>query len=149
MSSPIKDRIQSEVKDAMRARDKQRLGVLRLITAEIKRVEVDTREDLDDAGLLPVLDKMAKQRRDSLSQYQDAGREDLVAQEQLELDILGEFMPEQLSEDELAVLVDEVVAATGAASMQDMGKVMGQLKGKVQGRADMGVVGQLVKARLG
>ena len=149
MPSSIKLQVEAEVKDAMRARAKPRLGALRLIMAEAKRIEVDERIELDDDRMLVILDKMVKQRRDSLSQFESAGRDDLVAQEQLELDILQEFLPEQLSEEALVKLVDEVVAATGAAGMQDMGKVMGQIKGQVQGQADMGLVGKLVKARLG
>ena len=149
MSSEIKLQIEAEVKAAMRAREKQRLGALRLMTAELKRIEVDERKELSDADVLALLDKMAKQRRDSLSQYQQAGRDDLVAQEQFELDLLQEFMPEPLSEEALTALVDKAVDESGAESMKDMGKVMGLLKVEVQGRADMGQVGALVKARLG
>ncbi len=149
MTSPIKLQIEAEVKDAMRARAKERLGALRLIMSEAKRVEVDERIELDDERMLVILDKMVKQRPDSLAQYKSAGRDDLAAQEQMELDILQEFMPEQLSEEAIVALVDEIVAATGASGMQDMGKVMGLIKARVQGQADMGQVGQLVKARLG
>jgi len=133
----------------MRARDKQRLGTLRLISAEFKKVEVDERIELDDPRVLAILDKMTKQRRDSLSQYESAGRTDLAEQEQFELDVISEFMPEQMTEAEIAVLVDEAVASVGAESIRDMGKVMGALKSQVQGRADMSVVGELVKAKLG
>jgi len=133
----------------MRARDKQRLGTLRLISAEFKRVEVDERIELDDTRVLSILDKMTKQRRDSLAQYASAGRTDLAEQEQFELDIIAEFMPEQMTETEIATLVEEAVASVGAESIRDMGKVMGALKGRVQGRADMSVVGALVKAKLG
>ncbi len=133
----------------MRARDKQRLGTLRLISAEFKKVEVDERIELDDPRVLAILDKMTKQRRDSLSQYQSAGRTDLAEQEQFELNVISEFMPEQMTEAEIAVLVDEAVASVGAESIRDMGKVMGALKSQVQGRADMSVVGELVKAKLG
>ena len=133
----------------MRARDKQRLGTLRLISAEFKKVEVDERVELDDPRVLSILDKMTKQRRDSLSQYESAGRTDLAEQEQFELDVISQFMPEQMTEAEIAALVDEAIAAVGAQSIRDMGKVMGALKSQVQGRADMSVVGELVKAKLG
>jgi uncharacterized protein len=133
----------------MRARDKQRLGALRSISAEFKRVEVDERVELDDQRVLSILDKMCKQRRDSLTQFKSAGREDLVAQEQFELDVIGEFMPAQMDNAEIDALVTSVIAETGAASMRDMGKVMGQLKSQLQGRADMAVVGDLVKSKLG
>ncbi len=132
----------------MRARDKQRLGVLRLIMSELKRVEVDERIELDEPRILAILDKMSKQRKDSLGQYQAAGRKDLVDQEAFELDVLKEFMPEPISSAELAELVKAAVTESGATSIREMGKVMGLLKGKVQGRADMGEVGALVKAQL-
>ncbi len=148
MSSDLKLQVDTEVKAAMRARDKQRLGVLRLIMADIKRVEVDERKELTDTDVLGLLDKMSKQRRDSLSQFQQAGRDDLVAQEQFELDVLQEFMPVQLERSELEALVAAAVATSGAESMKDMGKVMGLLKAQIQGRADMGEVGVLVKASL-
>ena len=149
MSSEIQEKIVDEVKSAMRAREKQRLGALRLISAEFKRVEVDERVELDDQRVLSILDKMTKQRKDSLSQYESAGRDDLVQQEQFELDVISEFMPDQLDEAELTSLVDEAIASTGAESMKDMGKVMGVLKSKAQGRADMSAVGALVKSKLG
>jgi uncharacterized protein YqeY len=149
MSSDIKLQIDTEVKSAMRARDKQRLGVLRLTMSELKKVEVDERIELDDQRVLAILDKMSKQRKDSLSQYTSAGRDDLAAQESFELKILKEFMPEQLSATELKTLVDAAIAEAGATSVRDMGKVMGILKPQVQGRADMGEVGSLVKADLG
>ena len=148
MSSDLKLQVDTEVKAALRARDKQRLGVLRLIMADIKRVEVDERKELTDTDVLGLLDKMSKQRRDSLSQFQQAGRDDLVAQEQFELDVLQEFMPVQLERSELEALVAAAVATSGAESMKDMGKVMGLLKAQIQGRADMGEVGVLVKASL-
>lgn len=149
MSSDIKLQIDAEVKSAMRARDKQRLGVLRLTMSELKKVEVDERIELDDQRVLAILDKMTKQRKDSLSQYTSAGRDDLAAQESFELEVLKEFMPEQLSAPELKTLVDAAIAEAGATSVRDMGKVMGILKAQVQGRADMGEVGSLVKADLG
>ena len=148
-ASEIKQRIENAVKDAMRARDKQRVGALRLITAELKRVEVDERIELDDTRVLAVLDKMVKQRNDSLSQYEQAGRDDLADQERFELALIREFMPEALDEAAIAALVDEAIAGCGATSMKDMGQVMAALRPNVQGRADMGAVSALVKARLG
>ena len=149
MSSEIQARVADEVKSAMRARAKQRLGALRLISAEFKKVEVDERVELDDQRVLEILDKMTKQRKDSLSQYESAGRDDLVQQEKFEIDLINEFLPEQLDEAGLAILVDEVIAAIGAESMKDMGKVMSMLKSQAQGRADMAAVGALVKSKLG
>ena len=148
MTSEIKQRIDNAVKDAMRARDKQRVAALRLIAADFKRVEVDERIELDDARVLALLDKMVKQRKDSLTQYEQAGRQDLVDQEQFELDLLREFMPEALDEAAIAELVDAAVVESGATSMKDMGQVMALLRPKVQGRADMGAVSALVKQRL-
>jgi len=145
----LKNQIQEEVKNAMRARDKERLSVLRLITAAIKQREVDERIELDDEQVLLVLDKMSKQRRESLELYEKAAREDLVAQERFELLILQEFLPEPLGEAELAELVKAAIAATGASSVRDMGNVMNALRPKVQGRADMKVVSQAVKNQLG
>ena len=149
MISEIQARVADEVKSAMRARAKQRLGALRLISAEFKKVEVDERVELDDQRVLEILDKMTKQRKDSLSQYESAGRDDLVQQEQFELNVINEFLPEQLDEAGLASLVDGVIAAIGAESMKDMGKVMSMLKSQAQGRADMAAVGALVKSKLG
>ncbi|MEK9711479.1 MAG: GatB/YqeY domain-containing protein [Thalassolituus sp.] len=140
--------IKSAVKDAMRAKDKERLGALRLVTAEFKKVEVDERIEVDDARALLILDKMCKQRRDSIQQYTDAGREDLAAVEQAEIAVISEFMPEAISEEELTNMVAEAIAQSGAAGMQDMGKVMGILKPLVQGRADMAQVSQMVKSQL-
>jgi len=145
----LKERIINDVKDAMRARDKPRLATLRLITAAIKQQEVDERIELDDTQLLSLLDKMCKQRRESISQFEKAARDDLIAQEVSELEIIKTYLPEQLGEAEIAALIDETLAATGAASIKDMGKVMGQLKPKLQGRADMGAVSAMIKARLG
>jgi len=141
--------IKEAVKAAMRAKEKERLGTLRLITAEFKRVEVDERIEIDDARALLILDKMCKQRRDSIAQYMDAGREELAAKEQAEINVISEFLPEALSEEELAKLVADAIAQSGAAGMQDMGKVMGILKPQVQGRADMAQISQLVKSQLG
>ncbi len=148
MSSTIQKQVLEQVKIAMRARDKKRLAALRLISADFKKVEVDERIELTDQRILAILDKMTRQRRDSLSQFKKVGRDDLVEQEQLELDVINEFMPDQLDSAELEALIDEAVAETGAESMRDMGKVMGRLKNHVQGRVDMGVVGTLVKSRL-
>jgi len=145
----LKDRILQDVKDAMRAKDKPRLATLRLITAAIKQQEVDERIELNDAQVLALLDKMCKQRRESISQFEKAGRDDLIAQEVSELEIIQTYLPEQLGEDEIAALIEETMAATGAASIKDMGKVMGQLKPKLQGRADMGAVSAMIKAKLG
>jgi len=145
----LKIQIQEEVKNTMRARDKERLSVLRLISAAIKQREVDERIELDDEQVLMVLDKMVKQRRESLEQYEKAAREDLVAQERFELKILQEFLPEPLSESELAELIKTAIAESGASSNRDMGSVMNALRPKVQGRADMKVVSQAVKNQLG
>ena len=147
--STLVQTIKDAVKDAMRAKDKPRLGALRLITAEFKRVEVDERVEVSDERALAILDKMVKQRRDSIAQYQQAGRDELAQAEQQEIDIISEFLPEALSEEELAKLVADAVAQSGAAGMQDMGKVMGILKPQVQGRADIAQVSQLVKSQLG
>jgi uncharacterized protein YqeY len=145
----LKDRILQDVKDAMRARDKSRLATIRLITAAIKQQEVDERIELDDTQVLALLDKMCKQRRESISQFEKAGRDDLIAQETSELELIQTYLPEQLGEDEIAALIDAAMASTGAASIKDMGKVMGQLKPKLQGRADMSAVSAMIKAKLG
>jgi uncharacterized protein YqeY len=144
----LKAQLQQDMKDAMRGGDKRRLGAIRLILAAIKQREVDERIELDDAQVTSVLDKMAKQRRDSLEQYEKAGRDDLAEQETFELDILKAYLPEQLGDAEIDALIDETIQATGASSMKDMGKVMGQLKPKLQGRADMGAVSGRIKDRL-
>jgi uncharacterized protein YqeY len=144
----LKVRIQEDVKNAMRAQQREQLAVLRLVTAAIKQKEVDERIDLDDDQVLAVLDKMAKQRRESLEQYQKAGRDDLAAQEQFELDLIQTYLPEPLSEAELATLIQSTIADTGASSIRDMGSVMNALRGKVQGRADMKAVSQAVKNQL-
>ena len=144
----LKDTLTEDMKTAMKAGDKDRLAVVRLILADIKRVEVDSRQELDDAGLLGVIEKAVKQRRDSIEQFTKGGRDDLAAKEQAELEVIETYLPEQLSAEELDALVDEVIAATGAESIRDMGKVMGAIKAKAAGRADMGAVGARVKARL-
>ena len=136
------------MKDALRGRDKPRLGVIRLILAAVKQREVDERIELDDAQINAVLDKMSKQRRDSLEQFEKAGRDDLVEQEKFELGILKAYLPEPLSDAEIGALIEEAVQTTGASSIKDMGKVMGLLKSKLQGRADMGAVSGKIKARL-
>lgn len=136
------------MKDAMRAKDKPRLGVIRLIQSEFKRIEVDERIELDDARVLTVLDKMNKQRRDSEQQYLDAGREELANQERFEISVIQEFLPAALSDEELATIIDQAIADSGAESMRDMGKAMGLIKPQVQGRADMGAVSQLLKSKL-
>jgi hypothetical protein len=143
----LKDTLKQAMKDAMRAKAKERLGAIRLIQAEIKRIEVDERVELDDDRVLVVLDKMLKQRRDSISQYQAAERNDLADVEIFEVGVIQEFLPAQLSDDEIAVLIDDAVTATGASEMKDMGKVMGMIKPKAQGRADMGTIGKLIKNR--
>ena len=148
MTDSLKQRLNDDVKVAMRAKDKQRLGVLRLITAAIKQREVDERIELEDADVTAILTKMTKQRRDSLSQFEDAGRQDLADQEIFELDIIKDYLPEQLSEDEILTLVKEAINSTGASQMKDMGKVMGMLKPKLEGRADMGSVSGLIKKQL-
>ena len=144
----LKDQIQQDMKDAMRARDKARLATIRLIMAAIKQREVDKRIELDDAQVIAVLDKMSKQRRESISQFEQAGRDDLIAQENAELEIIQPYLPEALGEDELTALIEAALQATGASTIKDMGKVMGQLKPKIQGRADMGAVSALIKSRL-
>ncbi len=146
--SALKQRLNDDVKTAMRAKDRERLGVLRLITAAIKQREVDERIELEDADITTILTKMTKQRRDSLSQFLDADRQDLADQEIFELDIIKDYLPEQLSEDEILALVQEVISSTGASDMKDMGKVMGMLKPKLDGRADMGSVSGLIKKQL-
>lgn len=145
---PLKQQITEAMKAAMRAKEKERLSAVRLVLAEIKRVEVDERIDPDDARITSILDKMVKQRRDSIKQFEDAGRPELAEKEQAEIDVIQEFLPSQLSEAEVEAIVKQAVADSGAATMQDMGKVMGLVKPQVVGRADMGVVSQKVKAAL-
>lgn len=146
--SDLKHRINEDVKAAMRGKEKQRLAALRLVTAAIKQKEVDERIELDDAQTTSVLDKMAKQRRESIEQYEKAQRADLVARERFELELITGYLPQPLAAAEIQSLIDGAIAATGAASMKDMGKVMGQLKAQMQGRADLGQVSGMVKARL-
>ena len=144
----LKGRITDDVKSAMKAGEKDRLKVLRLMTAAIKQVEVDERIELDDAAVLGILNRMVKQRRDSIAQYTQGNRQDLAVIEQQEIEIISGYLPEQLSEAELEALVEEAISATGAENIRDMGKVMGAIKAKAEGRADMGAVGAKVKARL-
>ena len=143
----LKAQISEAMKDAMRAKDKERLSTIRLILSDIKRIEVDERIELDDARVLQVLDKMVKQRRDSIAQYQAAERPELADKEQQELEVIKTFLPQPLSDEEINAIVDDAIASTGAASMADMGKVMGVIKPKLQGRADMGTVSKLVKTK--
>ena len=144
----IKNRINDDVKAAMRSKDKERLGALRLIQAAFKQKEVDERIELNDEQTLAILDKMAKQHRASIEQFKKANRDDLVEVEQKELAIIEEYLPAQLAEDEINSLIANAISETGAESMKDMGKVMGVLKGQLQGRADMGKVSGLIKTRL-
>ena len=145
----LKDQITEAMKSALRAGDKQRLGTLRLVLAAIKQREVDERIQLDDAQVLAVLEKMLKQRRDSLAQYQAAQRADLAAQEQYEITELESWMPAPLGADELDALITAAIVETGASSARDMGRLMAALKPRVAGRADMGALSARVKARLG
>ncbi|WP_454785475.1 GatB/YqeY domain-containing protein [Legionella sp. WA2024007413] len=144
----IKERLNNDVKDAMRAKDKELLSTLRLITAAVKQVEVDERIEVDDERMLVILDKMSKQRKESIAQYEKANRNDLVAQEQFELDIIKKYLPEPLSEAEIKQMVQDAIASTGAEKMADMGKVMAILKPSLQGRADMAQVSAMIKAQL-
>ena len=146
--SELKQQISNATKDAMRARDKARLAALRLISADIQRLEVDTRKVLTDDDIQGVLNRMLKQRQDSLQQYESAGREDLAATERHEIAVIREFMPEPLSDAQIDAEIEAAVAATGASSMKDMGALMGVLRPKLLGRADMGAVSARVKARL-
>ena len=144
----LKAQITDDMKSAMKAGEKDRLKVVRLILAAIKQVEVDTRTELDDPAVLSVLDKMVKQRRDSVEQFEKGGRDDLAAIEKAEIDVLETYLPEQLTEEELDAMIEEAISASGAESIRDMGKVMGSIKSQAAGRADMGAVGAKVKARL-
>jgi uncharacterized protein YqeY len=143
----LKQRLLDDMKAAMKGGDKPRLGVIRLINAAIKQREVDERIELDDTQVLAVLEKMVKQRRDSIAQYEAAGREDLAAVERFEVGVCQDYLPEALSDAEVDALIEEALVVTGAASMRDMGKLMSVLKPQLQGRADMGAVSQRVKAR--
>ena len=144
----LKDRIQEDMKSAMRSGEKERLGTIRLIMAAIKQREVDERITLDDAQVLSVLEKMGKQRRESITQFQAGNRQDLAQKESAELQIIGTYLPAQLSDSELDALIAEAIAQTSASSIKDMGKVMNVIKSKAQGRADMAAVGARIKTRL-
>lgn len=146
--SALKATLTEAMKDAMRSQDKERLGVIRMATAALKQIEVDERIELDDARVLAILEKLVKQRRESATAFEAGGRPELAAKENAEILVLQTFLPAQLSEAEIEALISEVIAATGAASARDMGKVMAELKPKLAGRADSGAVSQKVKARL-
>ncbi|MBS4706163.1 GatB/YqeY domain-containing protein [Aeromonas veronii] len=144
----LKDQLKDQQKLAMLAKDKARLGAIRLLMAEIKQREVDTRIELNDEDILAVVTKMVKQRRDSISQFEAAGRQDLADKESAEIVVLQEFLPQQLTADEIAALIEQAITESGAAVMADMGKVIAVLKPKIQGRADVGAVSAQVKTRL-
>ena len=148
MSETLKSRLQDDMKSSMKSGNKARLGVIRLMLSAIKQIEVDERIELDNDRITTVLDNMAKQRRESITQFDSAGRDDLTAIEQAELKIILEYLPEALSDAEINDLVEQSINATGAVTIKDMGKLMGMLKPQLQGRADMGKVSQLIKARL-
>ena len=145
----LKQRITDDMKNAMRAKDKEVLGVIRLILAAVKQKEVDERIELTDADLLQILDKMVKQRRDSITQFEKAGRDELATQEKFEITIIQKYLPTQLNEAEITALIDAAISETDAQSMRDMGKIMALLKPKLQGKADMGAVSQAIKTKLG
>ncbi|WP_237261554.1 GatB/YqeY domain-containing protein [Thiomicrorhabdus immobilis] len=149
MSATMKEQLTAEMKACMKAKDKERLQVVRSLLAAIKQVEIDNQITVDDAGVLAILDKAMKQRRDSHQQFTDADRPDLAEQEAYEMSVIQDFMPQALTEDEINALIDDAMTKTGASTMQDMGKVMGLLKPEMQGRADMGEVSKLIKAKLG
>lgn len=144
----IKEQINNDIKDAMRARDTEKLSALRLITAAIKQIEVDERIDVDETRALVILDKLVKQRNESISQFKAAGRDDLVTQEQFELDIIKKYLPDPLTDVEIIELINQAIIDTEAQKMSDMGKVMTQLKPLMQGRADMAKISAMIKAKL-
>ena len=146
--SELKDQIIADMKSAMKAKDSANLKAVRMIVEAIKQKEVDTREELDDQGILAVIQKMVKQRKDSIDQFTQAGRGDLVAVEEAELKVINLYMPKQLSENEIESVVDQVISQTGASGMQDMGKLMGVLKAELSGKADMGTVSNIIKSKL-
>ncbi|MDY6918998.1 MAG: GatB/YqeY domain-containing protein [Pseudomonadota bacterium] len=147
--SEIKAKLNDAVKDAMRAKDKERLAALRLATSALKQIEVDERVELDDTRVLAVLDKMVKQRKDSAEQFSAGGREDLAQKELAEIAVLQEFLPAAMSDADIDAVIEAAISETGAQGMKDMGQVMAVVKPQVQGRADMGAVSKKVKARLG
>ncbi|MEM7279177.1 MAG: GatB/YqeY domain-containing protein [Pseudomonadota bacterium] len=144
----LKDQLNADIKTAMKAGEKSRLVVLRMISAAIKQREIDERIELNDSDVLAVVEKMLKQRRESEKVFREGNRDDLADKEAAEIEIVSAYMPEQLSDDELATLIDDAISSTGASSIRDMGKVMGIIKSKAQGRADIGKVSGLIKARL-
>ena len=146
--SKLKQNVTADMKSAIKAKDKDALKAIRMILGAIKQKEVDERIELDDTQVLSVIQKMVKQRNDSISQFEKAGRDDLVAVEQAELDIINKYMPAQLSESDIDQAVTEAITTTGASSMQDMGKLMGLLKSKLAGQADMGIVSRIIRAKL-
>jgi uncharacterized protein YqeY len=146
--SELKNQIIADMKSAMKAKDSATLKAVRMIVEAIKQKEVDTREELDDQGILAVIQKMVKQRKDSIDQFTQAGRDDLVSVEEAELKVINLYMPKQLSESEIESAVDQVISQTGASGMQDMGKLMGVLKGELSGKADMGIVSKIIKSKL-
>jgi len=147
--SALKTQIQDAMKSAMKGGDKDRLAVIRLMLAALKQVEVDERIELDDSRITAILDRMVKQRRESISQFGPAGRDDLVAKEQAEIDIISEFLPQPLSDTEIESIISKAISDTGASSMKEMGKVMAQIKPELVGRADMGAVSARIKSLLG
>lgn len=149
MSTSMKEQLTAEMKACMKAKNKERLQVVRSLLAAIKQVEIDNQTTVDDAGVLAIIDKAMKQRRDSHQQFTDADRPDLAEQEAYEMTVIQDFMPQALTEDEINTLIENAMAESGANSMQDMGKVMALLKPQMQGRADMGGVSKLIKAKLG
>lgn len=146
--SELKQKLTDDMKAAMKGGDKPRLGVIRLVLAALKQKEVDERVELTDADVLAILDKMVKQRRDSITQYEQAGRSELADQEKFEIDIIQDYLPEQLDDAAILAMIDEAIASTGANTMKDMGKLMGVLKPRLQGRADMGQASALIKQKL-
>lgn len=148
MTSPIAAKVSAETKQAMRARAKERLGVLRMVSSEFKRIEIDERIELDDARCINILTKMSKQRNDALTQYEDAGRQDLADVERFELSVIQEFLPLPLSQSEIDAIVDEAISATEASSMAQMGAVMAKIKPQIEGRADLGAVSKQLRDRL-
>ena len=148
MSSALQDQIQDAMKTAMKSGDKERLAVIRLMMSAMKQIEVDERIELDDNRVLGILDKMVKQRRESISQFQSGGRNDLADKEEAEIDIISDFLPQALSEAEIETIINKAISETGAASMKDMGKVMGIVKPQITGRADVGAVSGKIKSLL-
>lgn len=145
----IKDQLKEDMKAAMKAGEKSKLAVIRMVSAAIKQIEVDERKELNDAETLAVIDKMVKQRRESIKQFREGNREDLATVEEAEIEVLKNWLPEPLTDDEIASLITKAIEQTGAEGMKDMGKVMGVLKPQLQGRADMGAVSGKIKAQLG